>query len=338
MLLTKNRFKAYHKFWDGWNSESGSEEFEKRLQENATDNEDSDGEPRVFTKDNSSRHTRLGYRSGGACGGAPRSSSAPQSSVAAASERRRGGRVGAGGAHSQSPDRRRRRSSRSRSTTGRRRGGGRDGADRGSRRGRDRDRRLDDSPAPSPGPAAATATLPRRQSPSVATNSPGSGGTGSGSGRVPSSSPPAADARRAVVPVPQPQNQTQLERCFANASNSSRRRYSRKSLPRGSGSVVNLDEEDDLDESDNKGPVAFLAKKTQLKKEVDAELKKRGLKSYIVPSLQAVVARLDESDKLELKKTGDTEALGKNYDDCMQRLKDLGTQLVDVDQDPYRGP
>ncbi len=51
-------------------------------------------------------------------------------------------------------------------------------------------------------------------------------------------------------------------------------------------------------------------------------------------SLQVVVARLTEDDKIELRRTGDVEALGKSYDDRMKRLRELQMQLTDVDQDP----
>ena len=78
----------------------------------------------------------------------------------------------------------------------------------------------------------------------------------------------------------------------------------------------------------------FLSKKAQLKKEIDAEYRKRGTKSAPMQSLQVVVARLTDDDKIELRRTGDVEALGKSYDDLMKRLRELQMQLTDVDQDP----
>ena len=60
LMLNKNRFKAYMRFWENYGDESGSDSFQARLNESDSSHLDSDNEPRVRVKDN----TRLQSKEG----------------------------------------------------------------------------------------------------------------------------------------------------------------------------------------------------------------------------------------------------------------------------------
>ena len=53
--------------------------------------------------------------------------------------------------------------------------------------------------------------------------------------------------------------------------------------------------------------------------------------------LKAVVSKLSEDDKVELRRTGDVEALDRNYLLFLKSLHELKDQLLDVDQDDFVG-
>ena len=63
LLLTKRRFKAFKKTWDGMASDEASELFYERLEEQSSDMVDSDGEPRVREKGVSKERTETGTAS-----------------------------------------------------------------------------------------------------------------------------------------------------------------------------------------------------------------------------------------------------------------------------------
>lgn len=344
LQLPKNRFKKYHEFWDGWGSGTASEEFDDRLSEQGTDAENSDGEPTVPTKDNSSRVVRSGFTHG-------RSASAPpvvRAGKASAAAEQHGG----GDRVSRRRDRRRASGSGSPGRTRRRsrsRGGRRRGASRTPRRGRGSGRRpeSDDrgdgdgcsSVAGCGGIAASVSSRSGRRRKDFASPN-ASNGSG---GRLPSSSPPSAKSSQATRNA----SQTQTSLDF----NSSKGRKQQKTDPHKPEHQVRsktqlnrdapIDVNNDTDDEDDapfapapKGAIGFLAKKAALKKEMDAEFRKRGLKTYAIPALKQVYSKLSEGDKAELAKTGDAASLWKAHDAAIKRLKDLEKELTDVDQDP----
>lgn len=62
LLLTKARFKSYTKFWDGYNSDSASESWERRHDETDSDHENHRGEAQVRVQDNSRLRDQTGRR------------------------------------------------------------------------------------------------------------------------------------------------------------------------------------------------------------------------------------------------------------------------------------
>ena len=318
LLLPKARFKAYHKFWDGWASDSASEEFDVRLQEQGTDNESGD-EPRVWTKDNTSMHRQSGIQRRKPFGSGSEGRVRDRGGLASGSADGRrcrgpggeGGRRRVGRCDSESRDRGRRRS---RSRSNRRRAAVASCAS--SRRHQAdsaADSGIDDS--------ISTRGSGRRNSKA---ESPGSGCHGSP--KAPSLSPASNSSKDKGD---KSGHQSQLD---SNRGRAPAHRHSAKKP----GSIVFLTDDEGVADKWELAPTAkgFLSKKAQLKKEIDAEYRKRGTKSAPMQSLQVVVARLTDDDKIELRRTGDVEALGKSYDDLMKRLRELQMQLTDVDQDP----
>lgn len=59
-LMTKRRFKSYVGFWDKVASSEASEDFDDRLEVASTQNEDSDGEPRIAVRENEKLRKREG--------------------------------------------------------------------------------------------------------------------------------------------------------------------------------------------------------------------------------------------------------------------------------------
>ena len=344
LRLAKKRFKKYHEFWDGWSSGEASDEFADRLSEQGTDAENSEGEPTVTTKDNQSVVSRQGLRRGGTGGTAGGCSADPPATPAPAARERRGsGRPGRRRdlVTSGSPDRRRR----SRSERSRRRGD-RSRRRRGESVEADAETEAGDDDAADRNSVAASRRRGHGQGKNLQQSSPKANSPGGPGGRVPSSSPPAATASRSKAKA-QNLSQSQSELDFNKGGGSgssggrpSHRQNKKAAAPSGkrnasSGSqVLEVADETDDDQPLSAGPTFFLGKKTALKKELDAEFKKRGLKTYAVPALKQICQKLSEADQIELKKTGDAEPLVKNHVDALKRLKELEVQLTDVDTDP----
>lgn len=322
LLLPKNRFKAYHKFWDSWNSDSASDEFERRLEEQSSDYANSDGEAQVFTKENSSVRTRQGVRLASSSGtGSGGGGSCRQGGGGDQRRRDRGSR---GGDCRPSGHCRRRSRSPAGSGNRRRRSVSESVADMADRTAaRRRPGRLAVEPRPrqqlSPGPSS------------------------NGSARsTPANSPPAAKMAR---------GQQQLAFGRSAGSNpcgsgsgggggsggirpsSGRRRLSSKSTSMCVELVETEAEAEDDSQAPTNATLSFLATKARLKKEIQAELVKRSAKNYVVPQLKSIVSKLSEEHKAELRRTADVDALDKNYQQFLKALKDLQSQLADVDQD-----
>ena len=161
---------------------------------------------------------------------------------------------------------------------------------------------------------------------SRASNASGLGGLcGRRRGRSIASSPPAAKGSKAS-------HQTQLQ--LKDPTHRTRGKQTSAVVEVDDGNDTQLD--DDTEEHERKTAIAFLSKKAQLKKDIDAEMKKRGLKSYVALQLKVEVGKLTADDLVELRKTGDVEALLKTFETTAKSLQDLHEQLGDVDQDRHR--
>ena len=62
LYLSKRRFAAYMKFWEGYGSDSASESWDRRHAETDSNHSDSDGNKRVRVKDNTKVRTEVGRR------------------------------------------------------------------------------------------------------------------------------------------------------------------------------------------------------------------------------------------------------------------------------------
>ena len=110
----------------------------------------------------------------------------------------------------------------------------------------------------------------------------------------------------------------------------------RRAFKESKSGVVNLEDEDGgEDDSQTNATICFLAAKTKLKKMIDVEISKRSAKNYSMPVLTAIVSKLADEDKAELRRTGDWDALDKAYQQFLKQLEDMKNQLTDIDQDFY---
>ena len=77
--------------------------------------------------------------------------------------------------------------------------------------------------------------------------------------------------------------------------------------------------------------VAFLAAKSELKTNITAEQKKMLLKTSVGNQLNKLLASLNDTEKQELAKQGDAEALQKQYEKASTTFDSLLSELIDVD-------
>ena len=299
ILLSKSRYKAWHRQWDDWGSETASERFELALEAQSGNESDSDGNPRVWQTENLRRQKKTGYKSimpdnqdddGSGNGRRP------------GRDRDRDRRRGAGASSAGSSRRReservasRRRRSRSRSG----------GEELGGRRRRTR------SVTP---PASGKGKLPRPSPESSSRARGGGGGNRSTKGKglaIGKSGGGGGSGKGGGT---------------GGGGGAGRRRVRAKQTPEEA-----LDPEADGDTQVD--PVAFLAKKAELKKGCEAELRKLRLKTSVGNALAVAANKLTDEQLLELKKTGDHEAVAKVWKNAEETFKTLGADLKDVTHD-----
>ena len=305
LLLTKSHYKRHQAHWEGWTSETASEEFDAQLDAADSDNENSDGQARVIVKCNDELHSRRGTRTSfGLRGG-----SGPASSNSSRQQRRSRG-------FSEGSSRRRSRSHSPRSRRHQDESGRQD-----SGRGRRRESQHQSERAP-------TAS---RSSPVA---SPMSLGKSTRRGRNWESSPvdspkvtptdtATADSRSRTRSGPPPMQ-----------SGKPLRRTNKKT-----GSQVDLvdDTEGTDDNHDKQSAVAFLARKAKVKKDISEELRQKKLKTFPGNELQSVVKTLDDDALKELRKEGDAEILQKHFEKAGTDFDNLLKELPDIDQSGLDG-
>ena len=303
LLLTKSRWNAWHHQWDGWGSETASEEFDQALSDQSGNETNSNGEPRVWQKENLRRQNKSGYRTTGNQSGSSargrdrdrRGNSTNASAAGSRRQRRDGSRDGESRAS---------RASRRRSKTRSRSHGGDEVADRRGRRGGSKDPQ-------SGSPAGAGGSARRLQPRSSPDSKSGAGRQSRGSGNSPRVSSAASAG--------------------GNTGRAPHKRLRSKTLP--GETVVDDAGTAQADEDDGAAdPVAFLAKKAELKRKLEEKLKKLRMKTSVGKSLAAMASKMTPEQVQELKKTGDHEAILKIWDKTVEELTQLGVDLKDATQ------
>jgi len=294
LLLTKRRHKAFNKTWDGTGSDTCSEEFYQLLDAQSDSETDEHGEPRVWKKDIDKVEHRVGKRS-----------SCAELEVRPPPD---------GGHRRRSSDRPARRSDKYReSAASEASASNRSRTPRGS--ARQSDQRSQSRPngsleASFAASSAGKETRPRWREGCVLSPSP---------------PPPNATLRRAASQrAAKSPDIAEAPDGLANAS-----RYDGSNGSGKAETVARKAYQAALDAD----TTSFLARRKQLKKELEEKIRKAGLKTSIHASLRTAIGKLNAEQLKALRKTGkgDYELLLTSFDTCQKDHDSLLEELDDAD-------
>ena len=306
MLLTKQRHKQYHKQWDGWGSDTCSENVYELLDNQSNSEAESDDQPRVWDKD----VERIERRTGNRVSATERGHDHAQQPPSGPTGSRRSDRYRGGG------DRRAQHSNASRRSRSRNRVAG-----SGGRRSRGRSetpphsRRSNQSgtlEAAFNRSSKSSSTL--RREPRMSPQSDRSG-TQSARGLV------SGDRRRRRANSPSEGSASKVD---STGKRVSQRISGKKKDP----STTGADE-----------ATSFLARRKQVKKGLEETIRKERLKTAPYASLKVAIGKLSEAQLKSLQKTGngDYHQLLTSFENSLKEHDSLLTELVDVDADGLAG-
>ena len=311
LLVNKERFIMFHKQVDGWGSETGSEQFDKELDDQSSQSDDGNGQPQVWVQKPLERKKVRGMRTAGTWlngsagsgsvldGRKRRSSHDPDSSSRIGDRNSSSGRCRrwrAGSIHDQADD----------DQAGTEDGEGLEEqpdsnlSSRGSGSGRESKRRR----------------AARTPSPSASRRRRGGSDSGRQSSLISALAPKSPSNASSAAQTPSVAN-----------------RLTKKGQPAKGGSVIDLVEGDSQQQA---SATAFLAQKDKLKKAVEEESRKMSLKTFVGKTLAAQVRKLSSEQLAELRKLGDVDQLQKSFEALEKGFKDLVKALTDVVQETIK--